>query len=192
MPYTLLEPEQASLTKQQAFNITYLRFNIQLWSQDIFSWGSRSQSALKTLSHQDPRLSLTLLEVTYRWGLLFARLLHQYTVTTTRGLLAEERDSGAVVGLSLCEPAGPQGKSQSRERTLTDCWETFPQSNTQTEPHRAAKRTLVHHGDRRREGRGGRSDSYNNTAKEVNAMPYLLWRGPLLWMHSIDKHCSVK
>ena len=76
------------------------------------------------------------------------------TITaTTRGCW-EERGLRAMVGLSLSEPEGPQGKSHSRERgTLTDSQEIFPQSNTQTELQGPVKRTLVKQGAGGREGK---------------------------------------
>lgn len=101
------------------------------------------------------------------------------TVTATRGCW-EEEGLRPMVGLSPSEPGGPQGKSQHRERgTLTDSQEFFPPSDTQTESYRAAKRTLVHRGDRGREGGregGGRSDSYNNTARRSTSYPVSLVR----------------
>lgn len=82
-----------------------------------------------------------------RFGTQKTRQGNVTTTATTRGCW-EERGLSAMVELSLSEPEGPQGKSQSRERgTLTDSQEIFPQSNTQTELQGPAKRTLVKQGD---------------------------------------------
>lgn len=82
------------------------------------------------------------------------------------------------MGLSISEHRGPpphlpKGKAGPESGGLSRTVEKFSHNQTQTEPHRAARRTPVHQGDRGREG--GKELTVTITQPiEVHARPYLL------------------
>lgn len=94
------------------------------------------------------------------------------TSSTTR-VCWEQRGLSAMVGLSLSEPGGPQGKSQSREGGLSRTVKKFSHSQTYkqscTGQRKGPLSTKETEGGRER---GGISNSYNNTAHR--SIPYAI------------------